>query len=181
MNIISKIDTSISSLSRCNCLFNKLHFVWIFFFLTFACHTGCTRKQYKEGECALLLSTKYEPDMVKTYRDIEVRKLWFLIVCEKCHVGDVTVGGASIVSTSGFRFPVGHDLNRLSCSGEFLVVAYFRRARCSKVGNHFCDFSFLQGSVGLSWGRCVFLLLKSTRGGERGGELLNFSLKSQLL
>jgi len=31
----------------------------------------------------------------------------FSIVCEKYHVGDVTVGDASVVSTSGFRFPVG--------------------------------------------------------------------------
>jgi len=30
------------------------------------------RKQYKEGGCALLLSTKYEPDVVKTDRDIDV-------------------------------------------------------------------------------------------------------------
>jgi len=56
------------------------------------------------------------------------------IFCEKYHVGDVTVGGASVVSTSSFRFPVGHDLNRSMCSGEFLVVAYFRRERCWKVG-----------------------------------------------
>jgi len=61
----------------------------------------------------------------------------------KSHVGDVTVGGASVVSTSGFRFPVGHDLNRSTGSGEFLVVTYFRCERCSKVGKEFCDFSFL--------------------------------------
>jgi len=73
----------------------------------------------------------------------------FSIVCEKCHVCDVTLGGASVVSTSGFWFPVGHDLNRSTCSGEFLVVAYFRCERCSKVGNKLCYFSFLQGSVPL--------------------------------
>jgi len=28
----------------------------------------------------------------------------FSIVCEKCHVGDVTVGGASVVSTPVFGF-----------------------------------------------------------------------------
>jgi len=74
----------------------------------------------------------------------------------KCNVGDVTVCGASVVYTSGFRFPVGHYLRRSTCGGEFLVVTYFRRERCSKVRNKFWDLSFLQSSVGLSWGRCVF-------------------------
>jgi len=58
----------------------------------------------------------------------------FSNVCEKCHVGDVTVGGASVVSTSGFRFPVGHDLTRSTCCDDCLENVYFRRERCSKVG-----------------------------------------------
>jgi len=44
-----------------------------------------------------------------------------------------TVGGASVVSTSGFRFLVGHNLNRWMCGGEFLEVAYFLCERCSNV------------------------------------------------
>jgi len=44
---------------------------------------------------------------------------------EKCHVDDVTVGGASVVSTSGYLFLVGHNLNRSTFSGDFLGNAYF--------------------------------------------------------
>jgi len=63
----------------------------------------------------------------------------FSIGCEKCHVGDVTVGGASVVSTCGFRFAVGHDLCRLMFSGDFLVNIYFRCERCSKVGKQMLE------------------------------------------
>jgi len=56
----------------------------------------------------------------------------FSIVCKKCHVGDVTLGGASLF-TSGFQFPVGHDLYRLTYSGDFPRNVYFRSERCSKV------------------------------------------------
>jgi len=40
-----------------------------------------------------LLTTKYEPDVVKTDRDNDVTKWRLSIFSEKCHVGDVTVGG----------------------------------------------------------------------------------------
>jgi len=69
----------------------------------------------------------------------------FSIVCVKCLVGDVTVGGASVVSTSGIRFAVGHNL----CSGDCLVNIYFRCERCSKVGTKCCDLSFLY--TGFRW------------------------------
>jgi len=49
-----------------------------------------------------------------------------------------SLGGASVVSTSGFLFPVGHDLNRSMCSSDFLGNAYFR----SKVGKQMRDLSF---------------------------------------
>jgi len=97
----------------------------------------------------------------------------FSIFCEKCHVGDVT---------SGFRFPVGHDLNRSTCSCECLVVTYFRCERCSKVRNKVYDLSFLQSSDGLSWSRSVFLYCQKQQ--EVGKEAVNcptFPPKSQLL
>jgi len=80
-------------------------------------------KMAEKGVCFPLLATKYGPDMVKTDRNIKVGKLWFFDCLRKCHVGHVTVGGASVVSTSGFRFPVGHDINRSTCSGNFLENA----------------------------------------------------------
>jgi len=43
----------------------------------------------------------------------------FSIVCEKCQVGVVTVGGGWVISTSGFLFPVGHDLYRSTCHCDF--------------------------------------------------------------
>jgi len=58
----------------------------------------------------------------------------FSIVCEQCHVDDITVGSASVLSTSDFRFPVGHDLSQSTCSGDFLGNTYFRSDICSKVG-----------------------------------------------
>jgi len=36
------------------------------------------------------------------------------------------------VTTSGFRFRVGHDLNRSTCSGDCLGNAYFRSTNCRK-------------------------------------------------
>jgi len=80
----------------------------------------------------------------------------FRLLCEKCQVGDVTVGGRRVVSISGFLFPVGHDLNRSKCSGDFLGNVYFRSERCSKVGKKYFDLSIQQGSDGLSCGRWVF-------------------------
>jgi len=92
----------------------------------------------------------------------------FSIVCEKCHVSDVTVGGASVVSTSDFRFPVGHNLSRSRCSGKFLVVAYFRRERCWKVGKKFVTFHFYRVPLGLS-GAVVFfsIAINNKRWGKR--------------
>jgi len=46
-----------------------------------------------EEGCAPLLTTKYEPDMVKTDGDNDVTKCRISIFCQKCQVGDVTVGG----------------------------------------------------------------------------------------
>jgi len=42
----------------------------------------------------------------------------------KCHVGDVTAGDASVVSTTGFH--IGHNLGRSTCSGDFLGNTYFQ-------------------------------------------------------
>jgi len=67
---------------------------------------------------------------------IEVWSWRILIFCEKCQVGVVTVGGGWFVSTSGFRFPVGRDLNRSTCSGDLLGNVYFRSERCWKVGKN---------------------------------------------
>jgi len=67
----------------------------------------------------------------------------FSNACEKCHV-NVTVGGASVASTSGFRFLVGHDLNGTTCSGDFLANTYFRSDGLSKVGEKILDLSFRQ-------------------------------------
>ena len=49
------------------------------------------------------------------------------------HVGDVTVGGRSVGSTSGLAFSVRGNLNRLTCSGVLLVSAYFRCGGRSKI------------------------------------------------
>ena len=42
------------------------------------------------------------------------------------HFGDVTVGGRSVGSTSGFEFLVRAEINRSMCSGVLLVFVYFR-------------------------------------------------------
>jgi len=49
----------------------------------------------------------------------------------KCHFRDVTVGGGLVVSTSGFLFLVGHDLNRSTCSGEFFLAKFVRTRICT--------------------------------------------------
>jgi len=36
-------------------------------------------------------------------------------VLQKYQVGGITVGGAWVVFTSSFLYPVGHDLNRSKC------------------------------------------------------------------
>jgi len=90
-------------------------------------------KPAKEGGCTPSLTTKYEPDTVKTDRDNDVTKRRFLIFCEKCQVGDVTVCGVWVVSTCGFLFPVGHDLNLSTCRWDFFGNAYFRLGECSKI------------------------------------------------
>jgi len=82
-------------------------------------------KPAEEGGCSLLPTAKYEQHMVKTDRDNDVTKWRFSIICKKCQVGDVTVGGGRVAFTSGFLFPVVHDLNRSTCRCEFFVNAYF--------------------------------------------------------
>jgi len=74
----------------------------------------------------------------------------FLFVCEKCNVGDVTVGGVSVVSTSGFRFPVGYNLYRSTCSGDCLWSVYFRSEGCSEVGKTFGTCHFKRVPLGLA-------------------------------
>jgi len=113
---------------------------YFFFFLqTLECHTGCTRPPASLRTAgggrgrALLPTTEYEPDVVETDRDIGVWSWPLWIFGEKCLVGDVTVGGGWVVSTSSFRFPVGHDLNRLTCSGDCLGNVYFQFGERSKI------------------------------------------------
>jgi len=57
----------------------KMKFWWSLltvFIASLACHTGCTRPAV-EGECAPLLTTKYEPDVIKTVREI-------ISICLEC-------------------------------------------------------------------------------------------------
>jgi len=69
---------------------------------------------------------------IRPYRPPNKNRIWlkltkisrskfgvFSIVCGKCYFCDVSVGGASVVSTSGFLFPVEYDLNRSTGSGKF--------------------------------------------------------------
>ena len=50
------------------------------------------------------------------------------------HVGDVTVGGRSVCSTSGLTFLVEGNLNRSTFSGVLLVSAYFRFGNLLEIG-----------------------------------------------
>ena len=52
------------------------------------------------------------------------------------HVGDITVGGRSVGSTSGLAFSVRGNLNRLTCSGVLLISAYFRCGERSKIAKN---------------------------------------------
>jgi len=87
----------------------------------------------------------------------------FSTVCEKCHFGDITVGGASVVFTSGFRFPVGHNLYRSTSSGDVLRNVYFRPERCSKVGKQCLDLSFLRVPMGLAAAVALFCYYKNNK------------------
>jgi len=102
----------------------------------------------------------------------------FSIVCEKCHVVDVTVGDVSVVSTSGFMFTVGLDLNHLMCSGDVLGNVYFWSEALSNVGKKISGTVILAVPMGLVRS---LLLLKTTRGVERGGEFPHFSTKRHSL
>ena len=50
------------------------------------------------------------------------------------HFGEVTVGGRSVGSTSGFEFWVRGKANRSTYGGVSLVSAYFRSGDLSKSG-----------------------------------------------
>jgi len=77
-----------------------------------------------KGECIILLTTKYETNVVKTDRDNDVTKLRFSIdFCEKCHVGDVTVGDRRVVPTFGFLLPVGHQKIARRVAAMFVKTA----------------------------------------------------------
>jgi len=62
-----------------------------------------------------------------------VTKWRFSILYEKCQIGDVTVGGGRVVSTSGYLFPVGHHLNRSICCGAVFENYYFRYSERLKI------------------------------------------------
>jgi len=106
------------------------------YFRTLACYIGWLRppakqsedaKEKKEKGCALFLTTKYEPDMVKNDRGIEVGSWHFSIFLRKVpSLWRHPVGGGWVVSTSGYLFPVGCDLNRSKCCGDLIGSAYFR-------------------------------------------------------
>ena len=74
----------------------------------------------------LYIFLKFYPLPVKADIVTEVSFLVFR------HVGDVTVGGRSVGSTSGLAFSVRGNLNRLTCSGVLLVSAYSRCGGRSK-------------------------------------------------
>jgi len=91
----------------------------------------------------------------KTDRDNDVTKWRFQIFCEKCQVGDVTVGGRRVVFTFGFLFPVMHDFNCLTCSGDFLGNAYFRLDSRSKVWKKWKKWSMVVENVFFGIDRCL--------------------------
>jgi len=105
----------------------------------------------------------------------------FSIVCEKCHVGDVTVGGASVVFTSGFRLPVGHDLSHSTCSGDFLVNTCFRCERCSKGGKTFGTCHFYTVPLGLAGAVAFFSIAKNNKVGKEAVNYPTFPQKRNLL
>jgi len=84
----------------------------------------------EKGGYTLLLTTKYEPDVVKSDRDNDVTKWRFSIFCEE-----------PIRSDYCFLFPVGHQLNRSTCSGDVFGNAYLWFGERSKiVRKQFCTF-----------------------------------------
>jgi len=52
---------------------------------------------------------------------------------EKCIVGDVTLGDGRVVSSSGFRFPVGLDLYFSNCRRYLIRNEYFRFGKRWKI------------------------------------------------
>jgi len=75
------------------------------------------RTTAKERVCTLLMTSKYEPDMVNTDRENDVTKL----------------RRVSRIHFRFFQYPVGQDQNRSTYSGDFLENAYFRLDRRSNV------------------------------------------------
>jgi len=47
----------------------------------------------EKAGCTSLLTTKYEPVMIKLTEKMTSQNGDFQFFCEKCHVGDVAVGG----------------------------------------------------------------------------------------
>ena len=73
------------------------------------------------------LLVELEPDRNETDVDTSVGK------SPKCQVRDVIASEPEVGSTSGFGFPVGEDLNRFGCSGDFWGTAYFRPGELPKI------------------------------------------------
>jgi len=78
-------------------------------------------------------------------------------------LGDVTVGGTSVIFTSGFLFLVGLDLNRSTCSGDFLGNTYFQSNGLSKVGNKISGLVISAVPVGLAAAVAFFAITKNNK------------------
>jgi len=142
----------------------KTIILFTYFFLNF----GVIYRMYQaagwtaeEWGCVPLLTTKYEPDMVKTDRDIEVGKWRFFDCLRKVPCWWYPCGRCESRIYFRFLFPVGLDVY-----GDILGNAYFLSDRCSKVPKKIRDLPFQQGKLWLGTIKFFAITKKQEVGNE---------------